>query len=90
MTERVGGGEVKHLPRRIAGENANQAKEIQPMGLLTWTVIFLVLAIIAAGLGFTGVAKGAAVIAQVLFAIFLIIFIVLLLMALTAGQAVTP
>ena len=44
--------------------------------MLRWTVIFLVVAIIAAILGFGGIAAGAASIAKVLFFIFLVLFIV--------------
>lgn len=60
------------------------------MGLLGWALIFLVIALVAAGLGFTNVAAGAAGIARVLFAIFLIIFVVLFVMALLGpGMVVT-
>ena len=41
--------------------------------MLRWTVIFLVIAIIAAVFGFGGIAAGAAGIAKILFFIFLII-----------------
>ena len=40
--------------------------------MLRWAVIFLVIALIAAVFGFTGIAIGAAVTAKVLFVIFLI------------------
>lgn len=46
--------------------------------LLTWALIFFIVAIIAALFGFTGIAAGAMEIARVLFFIFLVIFIVLL------------
>jgi uncharacterized membrane protein YtjA (UPF0391 family) len=49
------------------------------MTFLKWAAIFFVIALIAAGLGFTGVAEGAADIAKVLFYIFLAICIVLLI-----------
>lgn len=39
--------------------------------MLKWTAIFLVIAIIAAIFGFTGIAEGAADIAKVIFFIFL-------------------
>jgi uncharacterized membrane protein YtjA (UPF0391 family) len=42
---------------------------------------FLVVALIAGVLGFTGIAKGAAMIAKVIFGVFLVIFIVLAVLA---------
>jgi uncharacterized membrane protein YtjA (UPF0391 family) len=48
--------------------------------MLKWSVIFLVIAIIAALLGFTGIAAGAATIAKFIFGIFLVLFLVTLLL----------
>jgi uncharacterized membrane protein YtjA (UPF0391 family) len=50
------------------------------MSLLGWALIFLVVALIAAALGFGGVASASAGIAKVLFFIFLVVFVVLLIM----------
>ncbi len=50
------------------------------MGLLGWALIFLVVALIAAALGFGRVAGASAGIAKVLFFIFLVVFVVLLIM----------
>ena len=47
--------------------------------MLGWTVTFLVVALIAALLGFTKIAGAAAGIAKVLFTIFLILFLVSLI-----------
>lgn len=47
------------------------------MDLLWWAVIALIVSLIAGGLGFSGVAQGAATIAKVLFGIFLIIAVLL-------------
>ena len=44
--------------------------------MLNWSVTFFIIAIIAAVLGFTGIASGAASIAKILFGIFLVLFIV--------------
>lgn len=44
--------------------------------MLRWTVIFLVVAIIAAIFGFGGIAAGAASIAKILFFIFIILFLI--------------
>jgi uncharacterized membrane protein YtjA (UPF0391 family) len=47
--------------------------------MLRWSLIFFVVAIIAALFGFTGISQGAASIAQVLFFIFAGLFVILLL-----------
>jgi uncharacterized membrane protein YtjA (UPF0391 family) len=47
--------------------------------MLRWTVTFLIIAIIAAVLGFGGIAAGAASIAKILFFIFLVLFIISLI-----------
>ncbi|MBP6926190.1 MAG: DUF1328 domain-containing protein [Candidatus Pacebacteria bacterium] len=47
--------------------------------MLRWTVTFLIIAIIAALLGFTGVAGASITIAKILFFIFLALFIISLL-----------
>jgi len=47
--------------------------------MLRWTVIFLVIAIIAAIFGFGGIAIGAASVAKTLFYIFLVLFILTLI-----------
>lgn len=44
--------------------------------MLSWAFSFLVLAIIAAVLGFGGIAAGASEIAKILFFVFLVLFIV--------------
>ncbi len=44
--------------------------------MLRWTVIFLVVAIVAAIFGFGGIASGAASIAKILFFIFLGLFVI--------------
>lgn len=47
--------------------------------MLRWSIAFFIIAIIAAVLGFGGIAAGAASIAKVLFFIFLTLFVVTLL-----------
>ena len=42
--------------------------------MLRWSVIFLVVAIVAALFGFGGIASGAAAIAKILFTIFVVLF----------------
>jgi uncharacterized membrane protein YtjA (UPF0391 family) len=47
--------------------------------MLRWSVIFFVIAIIAAIFGFGGIAEGAADIAKVLFFVFLALFVIAIL-----------
>ncbi len=47
--------------------------------MLRWTVIFLVVAIVAAIFGFGRIASGAASIAKILFFIFLVLFVLSLI-----------
>lgn len=54
--------------------------------MLSWAIGFLVVAIIAAFFGFTGIAIGAAAIAKVLFFLFLIAFVVALVMHYRGGR----
>lgn len=44
--------------------------------MLNWALSFLVLALIAAALGFTGIAGASAGIAQILFFVFIVLFAV--------------
>lgn len=46
--------------------------------MLRWSFIFLIIAIVAAVLGFTDIAQGASSIAKVLFFIFLVVWLVML------------
>ena len=50
--------------------------------MLRWTIVFLVVALIAAIFGFGVIAAGAASIAKVLFFIFLVLFVISLLFGL--------
>jgi len=54
--------------------------------MLRWALIFLVISLIAALFGFTGISVAAADIARVLFFVFIVIFVVLLLGGLMAGR----
>jgi len=57
--------------------------------MLTWALIFFIVAIIAAVLGFSGLAAGAAGIAQILFWAFLAIALVIGITHLVRGGAAT-
>ena len=50
--------------------------------MLYWAAMFLIIALVAAFLGFFGVATAAAGIAKILFYVFLVIFLVTLIMGL--------
>jgi len=51
--------------------------------MLRWAAIFLVIAIIAAIIGFGGIASGAAFIAKTIFFLFLVVFLALLILGFT-------
>ena len=51
--------------------------------MLKWSFVFLVIAIIAGILGFTGIEEGAASIAKILFFIFITVWIIILALGLT-------
>lgn len=56
--------------------------------MLRWALIFLILALVAAFLGFGGIAMASAGIAKVLFFLFVIVFLVTAVMGLAAGRRV--
>jgi uncharacterized membrane protein YtjA (UPF0391 family) len=56
--------------------------------MLRWALLFFLISLVAAALGFTDIAAGAAGIAKVLFAIFLVIFLVFLVLGIMAGEAI--
>ncbi|TCZ59897.1 DUF1328 domain-containing protein [Roseicella aquatilis] len=53
--------------------------------MLYWTLIFLVVALVAGLFGFGGIASASAGIAKVLFAIFLVLFLVSLIFGVVRG-----
>ncbi len=57
--------------------------------MLYWTLIFLVVALVAAGLGFGGLAAGAASIAKILFLVFLVLAVVSAIVQLSRGRGLT-
>jgi uncharacterized membrane protein YtjA (UPF0391 family) len=60
------------IPRRLFCGGSNE--------MLRWALIFLVIALVAALLGFGGLAGAATGIAKILFFIFLVIFVISLIM----------
>lgn len=55
--------------------------------MLSWALVFFIIAIIAAVFGFGNIAAGAAGIAQVLFFIFLVAFVIALVAGLVTGRS---
>jgi uncharacterized membrane protein YtjA (UPF0391 family) len=55
--------------------------------MLRWALFFLVISLIAALLGFTGIAAAAAGIAKVLFFLFIVITVILFALVIAAGRA---
>jgi len=58
--------------------------------MLGWAITFLVLGLIAAVFGFTGIAGAAIGIAKIMFFVFLVIFVVMLLMSFGRGRGPVP
>ena len=58
--------------------------------MLGWAITFLILGLIAALFGFTGIAGAAVGIAKILFFVFLVIFVVMLLMSFGRGRGPVP
>ena len=57
--------------------------------MLRWALIFLVIGLVAALLGFTTIAGTSIAIAKTLFFIFMVIFLVLLIAGLAVGRRIT-
>jgi uncharacterized membrane protein YtjA (UPF0391 family) len=60
------------------------------MVLIKWSVLFLILALVAAVFGFGNIAAGAVDIARILFGLFVVIFIIMIILGLTVYKTVTP
>lgn len=56
--------------------------------MLKWALIFFVISLVAALLGFGGIASGAAAIAKILFYIAIALFVVFLVIGLLAVKAI--
>jgi uncharacterized membrane protein YtjA (UPF0391 family) len=57
--------------------------------MLKWAFIFLVIAVVAAVFGFSGVAEASATVAQILFGVFLALFLIALVVGLAIGSSIT-
>ncbi len=56
--------------------------------MLRWSAIFLLIAIVAAGFGFGGIASGAADIVKIFFYLFIAVFVSTLVLGITAGKKI--
>jgi uncharacterized membrane protein YtjA (UPF0391 family) len=56
---------------------------------LYWALVFLLVGLLAAALGFTNIAGGAFAVARFLAGLFLLLFIVFLVLGLTAAKKIT-
>jgi len=56
--------------------------------MLYWALIFLVVGLIAAALGFTTIAGGAFAIAKFIAGLFLVLFVIFLVLGLTAAKKI--
>lgn len=74
----------------IQPQFSTHPRQILPTNMLSWTLTFLLIAIVAGVLGFTGIAGAAASIAQTLFYIFLVLLLVSLIAALMRGGGGKP
>ncbi len=57
--------------------------------MLSWAVTFLIIALIAAVLGFGGIAGTAVEIAKILFFVFLLLFVISAVLGLVSGRSPT-
>jgi uncharacterized membrane protein YtjA (UPF0391 family) len=73
-------------PRGHAIRNVARQEETT---MLRWALIFLVVGLIAALLGFTGIAGASFAIAKTLAYVFLLVFVVLLLLGIIGGSKLT-
>lgn len=76
MTEPIAGSALQPASKALEKENA----------MLRWALAFLVFALIAGVLGFTGIAGNSMYIARILFYIFIVVFLVGLVFSLVSGK----
>jgi uncharacterized membrane protein YtjA (UPF0391 family) len=58
------------------------------MIMLRWALIFLLISLVAGGLGFTGISAAAGRISKILFVVFGLLFLLVVLVAYLIGEAV--
>jgi uncharacterized membrane protein YtjA (UPF0391 family) len=80
----------KRLQTIRAAASVSRVYEFKEKAMLSWALIFFIVAVIAAVFGFTGIATAAAWIAQTLFFIFIVLFAIFLIVGLLAGRSARP
>ncbi len=81
---------VKHTMSDMRRQRCAKHKKMREAFMLYWSLVFLIIAIVAAVLGFGAVAGTAAAIAKVLFWVFLVVFLISLIMGFTSGRRHLP
>lgn len=56
--------------------------------MLYWAVVFLIVGLVAAALGFTNIAGGAFAVAKFLAGLFLVLFVIFLVLGITAARKI--
>jgi uncharacterized membrane protein YtjA (UPF0391 family) len=74
------------VARKFRSHPALEAEQTKGQIMLGWALTFLIIALVAAALGFTGIAGAASSIAQILFVIFLILFVVAMIARAVRGR----
>jgi|SRR5690349_24701798 uncharacterized membrane protein YtjA (UPF0391 family) len=76
------------LPHRACAQKTNELRIPKRRGIimLRWAIIFLVVALVAAVFGFTGIASAAAGIAKFLFFLFLVVCLILFIAGLSVAK----
>jgi uncharacterized membrane protein YtjA (UPF0391 family) len=80
-------GNSVSIPGVLSGGFTRMPSRGRRKHMLGWALVFLVVALIAGLLGFTGLAMASAGIAQILFYIFVVLFVVSSLIYLIRGRA---
>jgi uncharacterized membrane protein YtjA (UPF0391 family) len=73
-------------PARRVGSGARRRPRQEEVEMLSWALMFLVIAIIAALFGFGGIATASAGIAKILFFVFIVGFLIALIAGLMGGR----
>jgi uncharacterized membrane protein YtjA (UPF0391 family) len=88
-TRPIEGGESAHYSESAAPRlpgRARRSANVEEAIMLHYAVVFFVIALVAAVLGFGGIAAGAAEIAKILFVVFLVMAVVSFVLSLLRGR----
>jgi uncharacterized membrane protein YtjA (UPF0391 family) len=76
---RAASGALTFCRKQKKSRAATRGEQDGGKNMLSWSITLLVIALVAALLGFTGIAGAAAGIAKILFGVFLVLFVISLL-----------